>query len=636
MATPGEEINQAAGGIPEVNVDELLRDEKMDIRYNYLVNLTEYLKDEKYLVEAFNVTELIAKKGKEVGHKFTSLQEVNEALESIRNKTDEYFVLDTRLNLNSMELGAELKKLDEIDILKYEAIYRLAAGNAYEPISRIYFPHIRKDEPDMRYISDMKTFQDDLLKVSCNIIRSTISPVFSSEKERIKAEFIKRLTRYLNDGSILPQALQSRNTIKFKIGGSSPLFETPELAIKALDEITRGIGLCDIRDESRIKGILVSGMRKEEIDALSKGDILKYEALIYDSFYEAELASSILYKDKLYPVEDPYIQDPSIEMDRIKYKGDKDVFQDQLYICAGEVLREFLAEKKLEEAVNQTGVDPLKIAAQRVLATIRQANESGHVVSSDLPKLTEFIEKTTAAVNKSIAERPIVERQGNEENLLREQLYSCAGEKLREFLAEKKLEEAINPPGGDPLKIAAQSVHDAVSKALKSDHVAFSDLPKLTKFIEGNTAVVTDPTNLAKIEEHRKNTEEVIGMNRTWAKSIGGAMLCVLGAAIFCASIPLRLVTFGMENPFSRTAENLGRMLMNSGVRMSHGAIAGAGEEVTLEAARATREHFKASIHHEPHAVSEISTLPSNGDSTLPVSEEDSPPPQENSPLVPK
>jgi len=139
-----------------------------------------------------------------------------------------------------------------------------------------------------------------------------------------------------------------------------------------------------------------------------------------------------------------------------------------------------------------------------------------------------------------------------------------------------KLEKATKANNqNSELKAAGRQVHSAVKKAKDKGMIAPKDFPKLTKYVQGTTAVIKDLTDPEKINEHAKNTEEAIGTNRQWGKLIGGAMLGFLGVALVAVSVAVAVATFGGSTPLSAAGLALGGSMVAAGITVGVAAVAG-------------------------------------------------------------
>lgn len=128
-------------------------------------------------------------------------------------------------------------------------------------------------------------------------------------------------------------------------------------------------------------------------------------------------------------------------------------------------------------------------------------------------------------------------------------------------LACNKLNKSASASDDNPdseLKRAGRFVLDTVKKAYQDNSISPNDLPKLTQFVNGTTAVLNDSNNIYKIDAHIKNTAEVMSMNREWGRLIDVAMTGFLGVALITLSISTAITTFGASSPLSGVGFALG------------------------------------------------------------------------------
>lgn len=125
------------------------------------------------------------------------------------------------------------------------------------------------------------------------------------------------------------------------------------------------------------------------------------------------------------------------------------------------------------------------------------------------------------------------------------------------------------------LKSTGENFLKIAENAVSSGSIKQDELPQLTANVKTTTALIQDPENEERLVNHSRQTEEALSSKRPWKKLVGGAMLCVLGAAVITASIAAFVLTSGVFPEVSIAGAAIGADLIQKGYQICKAAAAG-------------------------------------------------------------
>lgn len=150
-----------------------------------------------------------------------------------------------------------------------------------------------------------------------------------------------------------------------------------------------------------------------------------------------------------------------------------------------------------------------------------------------------------------------------------------------------------------PLQQIGKNVHDQATKAYHNGDVSVRELPKLTKFVRGTTAIIQNPCDPVVIATHISNTKAVMKMN--WRMGAGlvlaglGVGLLVTATILTAGAIALPLAGVTLGFIIGGYAGGVSFALTGSyfAHRGKKGELTVAGEKVQDEAKKVAEQQHK-------------------------------------------